>query len=178
MILRNELSKPLDAMGYFTFDKVDQLYINKLTPELFAYTDEFISKLKAYYYKQYNYVNEQKDILINSMQRTDEEREKFLKRKRDYSNESLTAFVRNTNSLDRIIEVKGQLYQKSDPIYMSPTHPFIKAHFYAPYKNLFGIPFSTYWVNMMVIWFYTLLLYVTLRFRLLRKAIEYFSPNK
>ena len=177
MVLRNELSKPLDAMGYFTFDKVDQLYINKLTPELFAEIDAFIAKLKAYYYKQYNYVNEQKDVLINSMQRTDEEREKFLKRKREYSNESLTAFVRNTNSLDRIIEVNGQLYQKSDPIYMSPTHPFIKAHFYAPYKNLFGQPFPTYWVNMMVIWFYTILLYITLRFRLLRKAIEYFSPN-
>jgi len=176
-LIRNELSKPLDAMGYFVFDKVEQLYINKLTPELFDETNEFLSKLKSYYYKQYNHVNNQKDILINSMQRTDAERELFLKRKRDYSNENLTTFVRNSNTLDRIIEADGQLYQKSDPIYMLPTHPFIKAHFYAPYKNLFGIPFPTYWVNMLVIWFYTLAMYITLHFRLLRRVIDHFSGN-
>jgi len=176
-LIRNELSKPLDAMGYFVFDKIDQLYISKLTPEIFEQTNSFLAKLKSYYYKQYNHVNNQKDILINSMQRTDEEREMFLKRKRNYSNENLTVFVRNSNSLDRIIEADGQLYQKSDPIYMMPTHPFIKAHFYAPYKNIFGVPYSTYWVNMMVIWFYTILLYITLRFRVLRRILEYFSAN-
>lgn len=177
-VLRNEFNKPLDAMGYFKFDKVDRLYINKLTPDLFSQAEAFLSKLKTYYSRQYNHVNEQKDMLINSMQRTDEERDRFLERKRKYSNESLTSFVRNSNSLDRIIEVHGNLYQKIDPIYLDPTKPLIKAHFYSPYKNLFGVPFSTYWVNMIVVWFYTLLLCVTLKYRVLRRVLEYFSKSK
>ena len=117
-------------------------------------------------------------LLINSMQRTDDERERFVERKLRYSNENLTSFVRNSTSLDRIIEFEGRLYQKSDPIYLEPTHPFIKAHFYAPCKNLFGRQFPTYWVNMMVIWFFSLVMYITLKFRLLRKAIEWFSRSK
>jgi hypothetical protein len=176
-VIRNELSKPLDAMGYFKFDKTDRLYINKLTPEIMEQLEAFLSKLKVYYYKQYNHVNTQKDNLINSMQRTDEEREEFLRRKRIYSNENLTSFVRNSNSLDRIIEVNGNLYQKIDPIYFEPSHPMVKAHFYAPCKNIFGIPFSTYWVNMLVVWFYTLIMCITLHFRLLRRILDKFSRS-
>ena len=177
-LLRNELSLPLDAMGYFQYDKVDRLYLNRVTPEIFDNLEAFLGKLKTYYYKQYNHVNNQKDLLINSMQRTDDERERFVERKLRYSNENLTSFVRNSTSLDRIIEFEGRLYQKSDPIYLEPTHPFIKAHFYAPCKNLFGRQFPTYWVNMMVIWFFSLVMYITLKFRLLRKAIEWFSRSK
>lgn len=172
LLLRNELSKKLDPMGYYKFDKVESLYINNLTPELFEQLESFLQKLKSYYSKQYNHVNLQKDNLINSMQKTDVEREIFLARKRDYSNESLTSFVRNSTTLDRIVEIKGNLYQKIDPIYLEPTKPFIKAHFYSPYKNLFGVKCSTYWVNMLVIWFYSLVMYITLRYRLLRRALE------
>ena len=139
--------------------------------------EAFLGKLKVYYYKQYNHVNAQKDNLINSMQRTDDEREAFLRRKKLYSNENLTTFVRNSNSLDRILEINGNLYQKADPIYLEPTHPLVKAHFYAPYKNIFGVPCSTYWVNMLVIWFYSLLLYITLMCRLLRRILERFSQS-
>lgn len=177
-LVRNELAKPLDAMGYFQYDKIDRLYLNRVTPEVFDNLEAFLNKLKTYYYKQYNHVNNQKDQLINSMQRTDEEREQFIERKRRYSNENLTAFVRNSNSLDRIVEVDGNLYQKSDPIYLDPTRPFIKAHFYAPCKNLFGQPYPTYWVNMLVIWFYSLLMYFALKYRLLRRVIEWFSRAK
>ena len=162
-------------MGYFQYDKIDRLYLNKVTPDIFDNLEAFLNKLKTYYYRQYNHVNSQKDQLINSMQRTDEERELFIERKLRYSNESLTSFVRNSNSLDRIIESDGNLYQKSDPIYIDPTHPFIKAHFYAPYKNLFGHPYPTYWVNMLVIWVFSLLMYITLKFRLLRRTLEWFS---
>lgn len=176
-VVRNELNQSLDNMGYFQFDKVDRLYINKLTPELFSQLEAFLSKLKTYYSKQYNHVNTQKDNLINSMQRTDAEREQFLARKRMYSNESLTSFVRNSNSLDRIIEVNGHLCQKIDPIYLDPSRSFIKAHFYSPCKNLFGVPYSTYWVNMLVIWFYTIIMYVTLKHRVLRRVIGFFSKN-
>ncbi|NJK97773.1 MAG: hypothetical protein HC905_25240 [Bacteroidales bacterium] len=56
----------------------------------------------------------------------------------DYHNENLTEFVRNSNELDRIVEYKGALFQKCDLIYLDPVSPFVKAHFYAPKKMIFG----------------------------------------
>jgi hypothetical protein len=61
---------------------------------------------------------------------------------------------------------------------MEPRHSFIKAHFYAPHKLVFGIPVDTFWVNIGVIWFYNLMLYITLHFRVLRKAVEYIPKLK
>ena len=92
----------------------------------------------------------------------------FLELKRRYHNEKLTEFVENNTELVRIIEYKGRLFQKSDPIYLDPIHPFIKAHFYAPRKMIFGNYYSTFWVNTVVIWAFSVLLYVMLYFRVLK----------
>jgi hypothetical protein len=59
-----------------------------------------------------------------------------------------------------------------DPIYLDPSSPFVKAHFYAPRKMIFGYFFSTFWVNIMVIWIMTLGTYVVLYYRLLKKLLD------
>jgi hypothetical protein len=55
---------------------------------------------------------------------------------------------------------------------MDPKHPFIKAHFYAPKKMVFGYSVDTFVVNVIVLWVMTLLLYLVLYFRLLKKTLE------
>ncbi len=97
----------------------------------------------------------------------------FLELKRSYHNEKLTEFVENNNELVRIIEYKGRLFQKIDPIYLDPVHPFIKAHFYAPRKMLFGNYYSTFWVNTAVIWTFSLVLYLMLYFRVLKRILDF-----
>jgi len=55
-----------------------------------------------------------------------------------------------------------------------------RAHFFAPQKNLFGTPVSTFLFNNLVIWIMTVLLYVMLYFELLRKLVNSFDhiPGK
>jgi hypothetical protein len=89
-----------------------------------------------------------------------------------YHNEKLTEFVENNNELDKIIEYKGRLYQKMDPIYLDPEPGFIKAHFYAPRKMVFGNYYSTFAVNAIIIWCFTLMLYLILYFRLLKRFLD------
>ena len=48
----------------------------------------------------------------------------FLELKRRYHNEKLTEFVENNTELIRIIEYKGRLFQKTDPIYLDPVASF------------------------------------------------------
>ena len=68
------------------------------------------------------------------------------------------------------------MIQKLDPVYMDPKHNFIKAHFYAPVKKLFGLETDTYWINVIVLWCITIAFYFVLYFRVLKKILD--SGNK
>lgn len=177
-VLRNEIAKELEINPNIPFKYLDQLYYNQLDMDALKATEKYLKTLNTYYLKRYNRANNLKDELINSMQETKEEKENFIKLKRDNTNENLTSFVRNANSLERIVEINGELIQKIDPIYLDPHHSFVKAHFYSPYKLIFNYYIDTYWMNIIVIWFFNILLYVCLHFRLFRRTLEYFTYLK
>lgn len=174
-LIRSEISKELLVNSLIPFKWNDYLYFDKLDENILTETSNYLSKLTNYYLKRFNKANSLKDELINSIQTSPENKQKFLNLKRQHTNENLTSFVRNTNSLERIVEFDGQLYQKIDPIYLDPDSKFVKAHFYAPHKMVLGWYFETFWMNIIVIWIFNILLYVTLHYRLLRKTLEYLS---
>jgi ABC-type multidrug transport system ATPase subunit len=177
-VLRNEIEKELNQNNRVPFILLSQLYYDKINEDVLKETENYLDQLNNYYLKRFNRANNLRDELIHSFQETREDKEAFLKLKRENTNENLTTFVRNSNSLERIIEWKGQLVRKIDPIYLNPENDFVKAHFYAPNKKLFGFYVDTYWVNILVMWVYNLLLYLSLHFRLLRRLIEYFTYKK
>jgi len=185
VVLKNEVGKELKANP-----KVVYIHLEELTPEKIndaAIEDAltYLEQLNRYYIKLFNKANSEKDEIVNMAQQTPAMREQFLELKRRCANESLEEFVTNTNEVSRIIEYKGELIQKLDPIYLDPTSPFIKAHFYAPRKMVFGVYMSTFWVNVIVIWLTTVLLFLVLYFRLLLKLLDklealggYFSKSE
>lgn len=89
-----------------------------------------------------------------------------------YLNKSLNDLVLNMNSLDQHLEIDGRWIRKYRPAYMKPTSRRGKAHLYAPIKQLGRFEYDTKWYNIVVIWLYTLILYVILRTDLLRKVIN------
>jgi ABC-type multidrug transport system ATPase subunit len=177
-LLKTEFSKEMDFNDIVTFKYISQLNIDLLSKDVLDEADRYLGILNTYYLKKYNKANNLKDEFVNSLRTTKQEKEAFIQLKQKYPNENLTSFVRNSNSLERIIEHKQQLFQKTDPIYMNPKGSFIKSHFYSPYKVVFGQYVDTFWVNIGVIWMYNLLLYFTLHFRLLRRAVEYIPKMK
>jgi len=70
------------------------------------------------------------------------------------------------------IEYKGEIFQNREPIYMDPNFNFIKAHFYAPVKKIFGLSVDTFVMNILVLWVITIGLYMILSFRLLKKLLD------
>jgi ABC transport system ATP-binding/permease protein len=133
---------------------------------------EYLSRLNRYYILLYNRASNEKDSIISSHNQTPEGRELFMARRNSHFNESLSEMVRNSKELNRIAEYRGHLYQKYDPVYRDPEERFIRAHFYAPQKRVFGRLWDTIWVNALVIWMMTLLLILILYFRLLKKGLE------
>jgi hypothetical protein len=89
-----------------------------------------------------------------------------------YHNDNLTDLVLNRNVATKVDEKNGRMIRKHTPAYMKPTSITGKAHLYAPIKRLGKYEIETMWYNIVVIWLYTLILYVTLRTDLLQKLIN------
>lgn len=176
-LLKNEIQREMYGISgsRHPFKKIDLLNTSSLNAEMIDELKNYFEQIRIYYARLYNKASYQRDSIISSQQRTEEERERFLKLKRDHTNETLIEFVRNTSELERIVEYKGVLYQKIDPIYLLPDNKLIKAHFYSPYKQVFGTFFNTYWVNIIVIWISSIAIYLALYFRLLKKGLDFFE---
>jgi len=174
-VLRNEIGKELKNNQLIPFDYLDKLEPELISPTVLTYTRDYLSTVRQYYVKLFNKYNIEKDRLRNELQQTPEDKEEYARIKREHNNESLNDFVTNSNALERIIEYKDQLFQKIDPIYLDPQSKFIKAHFYAPRKQVFGRYFDTFYVNICVIWFMTIVLYIILYYRLLKKFLDFFE---
>jgi ABC transport system ATP-binding/permease protein len=179
-LIRNELEKELrsESGRLVVFKEIDQLYFEKLNGDVIQGLKDYLENLNKYYVKLYNKANGLKDQLISNLQKTSEDREIFMKIKREHHNESLAELLKNSNEINRIIEYNGQLFQKIDPIFLDPGNKFLKAHFYAPRKQVFGTYFETFWVNIIVMWIMTIGLYFVLYFRLLRKSLEFFEQKQ
>jgi len=179
-LLRNEISKEMKSeSGKLVFFKdIDKLYIDKIDDSVIQSLKEYLDTLNKYYIKLYNKANGLKDQLISNLQRNAEDREQFMKLKREHHNENLAELLRNSSEMNRIIEYDGELFQKIDPVFLDPSNKFIKAHFYAPRKQFLGSYYDTFWVNVLVMWLMTITLYVVLYFRLMKKALEFFEQKQ
>jgi ABC-type multidrug transport system ATPase subunit/uncharacterized tellurite resistance protein B-like protein len=174
-VLKNEIGKELQNNQLIPFDYLDKLEPESISPTALTYTHDYLGTVRQYYVKLFNKYNTEKDQLRNKLQQTPEDKEEYARIQREHDNEALNDFVTNSNALERIIEYKGQLFQKIDPIYLDPQSKFIKAHFYAPRKQIFGRYFDTFYVNICVIWFMTIVLYIILYYRLLKRFLDFFE---
>ncbi len=174
-VLKNEIIKEIRgvAASNMPFAHLSKLNVKDLNQNIIDHLKAYLERVRVYYVKLYNTANEKKDSIISAQQRTEDTRMAFLKIKHNYYNENLSEFVRNSSEMERIIEYNGRLIQKIDPIYLMPESKFVKAHFYAPFKQVFGIIISTFWVNIMVIWAFSILMYITLYYRLLKRALDF-----
>ncbi|RUT79619.1 ATP-binding cassette domain-containing protein [Ancylomarina longa] len=176
-LLQNELSIEDLKIINFHFQGIENLTVDKLDETTIVQARAYFDKLNRYYINLYNVSNRKKDEHLIALQKSFEDKKSFVRMKKSYSNDRLTEFVRNSNDIERIIEYKDRLYQKIDPIYRDPDGYFVKAHFYAPRKRIFGMYYDTYWVNMIVIWLSSISLYIVLYYGLLKKLLNIFDQK-
>jgi ABC transport system ATP-binding/permease protein len=170
LLVSNEIKKELISLPQLKFDYANDLTKDKITPEITAAALSFIESLRKYYIDYYNFADSKKNSLIEKLQK--ENGDMFYKMRDNYHNKSLEEFVVNKNETITKIEYKGELIQKMDPIFIDPEYKLIRAHFYSPTKQVFGIKIDTYIINVCVLWVMTILLYLALYFRLLKKLLD------
>ena len=181
MVLRNEIDDEFrermilrsyyEGTPTYSMKYVDRLTPDQVNQEILDYTREYLETLREFYRGMFRSATTEKDRITGQF-----EGEELDKLRREHSNERLEEFVTNNKSLKMYMEFKrrgkGDLLQKRDPIYQDPTCRFIKAHFYAPRKMLFGSFVQTLWVNVIVIWVMTVGLYLLLYFRALKRFLD------
>jgi ABC transport system ATP-binding/permease protein len=177
-LIRNELEKEYndrlvfktycDEIPTYKMMNLSHLVPGRLNDSILRYTDEYIKALSAAYTEIYRIAFRESNDIKKTF-----DLEKLQELKRKHHNNSLEEFVTNKNEFEKIIEYKGKLIQKADPIYLDPRSKMVKAHFYAPRKMVFGNFLPTFWVNIIVIWIMTIGLYALLYYRVLKKVLDY-----
>jgi ABC-type multidrug transport system ATPase subunit len=170
LISYNEIKKEQAITPDLKFEYTESLIPEKVTPEIVTSALNYVDLIRKYYIAYSNNANDRKQAILTKLQAEDSEG--FLKLRDMYTNESLEEFVTNKNETQKVVDFKGEIIQKMDPIYMDTKHNFIKAHFYAPEKKVFGIELDTFVVNVIVLWIITIVFYFILSFRLLKRLLD------
>ncbi len=175
-LIRNELESEIKTnkevkIGFdihnLTLENIDETILKKL--------NTYIGELKQYYINRYNLAENLEEEYIFNQTKTDSLNQIFITTKRNYHNEALEEIVTNKNELKKIFEFNNRLYQQTDLIYKYPEKVII-SHFYAPKKKFVdGKYYSTFWINLIIIWIYTFILYITLYFSLIKRTFNFFE---
>ncbi len=155
----------------FRDNSFSNLAPESITPDIIGSAMSYLDNLKKHYNGIANISRATKDALITRFQSEDKVAYNELKER--YANESLEEFVTGgKNDTQMTVIRKGRIVPYYRPIYMEPFSNFVKAHFYSPVKKVFGKPVDTFIINVVVLWFMTILLYLALYFRVLKKILD------
>jgi ABC-type multidrug transport system ATPase subunit len=172
VLLYNEILKESKQNKRIKFTQFEELKNHDISPELIDELKSYLRSTNKYYIRGYNQASDERDKIIREKEKSPEGKQAFIESKRRHHNDKLAEFVENTNEPVRIVEYKGKLIQKIDPVYLDPEPEFVKSHFYAPRKLMFNGYISTFWANTIVIWIMSLFIYLILYFRGLRELIR------
>jgi len=106
---------------------------------------------------------------------------RLKKLENDYYNYKLEEIVTKPYERKKILVYKNTLVQNIDPIYLDPYKKgflAFRTHFYAPSKYIFGIKTDTFVFNISLVLLSTVLLYFSLYYEILGRAIRFFENLK
>ena len=177
-LLHNELLKETRALNGFDLSALNDLSPERVSARSLDAVDAALNTLTLHYRNAYKIAEREKEERISRMTATPEGKATYFALLDGFRNESLHDFATNKNDVNVIVEYKGELIRKSDPIYLEPVeHGFLGAQFYAPAKYLFGQRIPTWWANIMVIWGMTLLLALALEYDVMPRVVARFTKG-
>jgi len=177
-IIRKTINNDFYKKGLEGVDLTQEWNIKMYTPAFDKKLEDYLTAYKKFYQGAYNKAVAAREKIVFLKEGNKNEPYNLNDYKNRYFNESLADLVQNITEKNRIIEFNDELIQQINPIYMTPKPAHLldyRAQFFAPVKNFFGVFIDTYFFNIMVIWVMSLLLYISLYFEWLRKAINLFE---
>jgi ABC-type multidrug transport system ATPase subunit len=173
-LLREEISAEMHRVEEVEFDNLEDLTVEKYNEDIYDAVDSYIKDLKAYYAKRLASSEAAKDAFVENI--NSQKPGWVNNRKNRYHNEKLQEIVKNSFDKNKIIRYKNRLIQQLDPIFLDADNSGFfgfRAHFYAPRKWFCGRYYDTFSFNIVILWLFCIIFYVTLYFDLLRKLVDW-----
>ncbi|MDP4209416.1 MAG: ATP-binding cassette domain-containing protein [Bacteroidota bacterium] len=175
-LLKNEIAKELKVNHKLPFKNADGISAEKYGAKMETALQSFIDKMLAYHSAEFTAAEQELQGKINNELKKNEKRYNFYKD--TYQNDNLSDMVKKVLEKNKILEFNHELVQQYHPIYMDPTTKSVlswRSHFFAPRKPFLGKLYDTYWYNVIVVWLFTLTLYITLYYDALKKLLDLFG---
>ncbi len=176
-LLQHEVKLESEAVPETAFASLNKISSGNFDENTVIELKDYLLKVKKYYSEKYDEAVKSKDAWIGTFQESESGKAGYQQLLSGYQNSKMEELVKNAGSdLDAVVEEDGKLTATADPIFRDASNDhFIRSHFFAPKKNIFGKLYGTYWVNIIVIWGMSLFLWITLYFDALRKFLNVFS---
>jgi hypothetical protein len=172
-LIQNELKKENILVPKLIFGQINELTPETIRTELFSELKLHLAKLDDYYSREFVMANTQRENMI--MYYMEQKPGLYNLIKDMYHNESVEEHVRKVFEKNKMVEYRNEIIQQTDPIYKDPVPEnwfSFRSHFLAPRKYFMGSYIETYWFNMGIIWFMTVIFFIILFFDLLKKLLR------
>lgn len=178
-LLRNELDKESRRLKGLDQDMIEALQPSTVSSSTLDDVEATLALLTTHYRSIYKEAERAKEERIAAMSATPELRAAYFQLLDRQRNESLAEIVTNKNDLNVIVEYRGELVQKSNPVYqVSMDAGLFGAQFYAPNKEFLGMSLSTKHANILVLWLMSLVLALALYADVMRRTARLLARRR
>lgn len=178
-VLQNEFRLENSLHPVLPFPQPERLSAG-CSPRVIQEALEYLRKLRVYYSELSKKASDNESRLIEALEKREGGSNGLNLLRLSSHNREVERFVLNTQEEVKVIETNGRLVQMANPIFRQPggNKLISRAHFFAPYKYLFGIPLSTPVFNIILLWLMTAVLYALLWWDGLKKMIDFLSSGR
>lgn len=146
----------------------DSLIRQQLDPATLSKTKAYLERLDAHFTSERN-----KNILLKEDAKQKLGKAKYYELKERYENSKLNSLVLNEESLKKSVVAGHKIIQKSDPVFMRPVSKTGRTQYFASSKQIGNVITDTFTFNITVLWISVLILYITLYYNILQKAVNF-----
>jgi ABC-type multidrug transport system ATPase subunit len=171
-LLKNELERIPEIYNIPAFRYTGTLIPAEFNPSIADSVTAYMKKLDRIFSDASNSASERKDRFYNL------NRDRLNQLRNDHYNFKLEEIVTKYYERKKILIYKNKIVQNIDPVYLDPYSSWFlgfRTHFYAPAKYIFGIRTDTFTFNIILVLLSTVILYLTLYYELLPKAVKFFE---
>ncbi|MFH0842927.1 MAG: ATP-binding cassette domain-containing protein [Bacteroidota bacterium] len=171
-LLKNELTRIPETYNIPAFRYTGSLIPREFNPAIADSATAYLNKLDRIFSDASNSASERKDRFYNLNS------DGLNQLRNDHYNFKLEEIVTKYYERKKILIYKNKIVQNIDPIYLDPYNRWFlgfRTHFYAPAKYIFGMLTDTFTFNIFLVLLSTVMLYITLYYELLAKAVRFFE---
>lgn len=175
-ILRSEVEYEQRWFDQLDPKLIDKLEVGKFDSTALSQTRLFLFRLGRTYQTMEDTARAHYRRLYQKLCPTAADSVRMEEMRKRFSNNAVKDVVEARYQTNSVVAYDGRLYQNYTPIYFRDHRPAnlldFRANFYVPTKPFLGSTVDTFVFDILAIWVMTLILFITLYFDLLKKAVQ------